>query len=503
MLLEYNGLALNLVRMDAYERVPVYHGPNYLYTRHKLTLTAVFNPATQQAVLAGDAAPAFGVGNTLGLPFIPAATNFGTLLAPVGPVAGGTTGLPPLGSSPTANTGRPAAYTASAIKHELMQPRGQLRFSVGGVLMLLAPLPGTACDATNGPTPLDCSVTAMTGTRTFRVRFSIQADINESLLRLSPTNFGYVLSHRWSMQHDLDSDFFVKRVIHGRLVFRADMVQRGPDANVGSGFNPDDFRRFFFHPIPTGWARRGVRVKALDDEVTVDYEVTDQQLPVGWSQANVTRVSAVHRVVLEKPSTEQTLANAALEAARIVALPQVPVAGDISHTALALGILTAKTIYDLLPVMQHSVLVEVWGNPNSLRSQLQTFAEQIATARIGVLVAAAGAFLGGARAETVHQALEKHVTYGVTYTTGPIGTLNLAGGAIFGNQFFPDNDDTGNLLQVNASPNGPPDDQRSRGTYLENCVAGALTGDAAQNQHATANPPSPNVRQANPQVHNF
>lgn len=503
MLLQYGPLSLNFLNVEEFERLPVYDGPNFLYEKITIGVVAVVNRATQSDSLIGDSVPRFNAaaggslvdGNGNALPFVPNPPNPNVLTGIVGPIVPSTAGLPALGSGPNPNAGRPAAYTSKALLHDLLQPRQRLVFSVGGVIVVLSPAPGFATDAHNGPTPLDASVLKQTGPTTWRVRFRVETCVNESVNRLSPANFGYVLSHRWSCEHRLDRDFFTTRHVTGQVKFRADMVNVGPDNNAGTGFTPDAFRSYLAMPVPAGFARRNLNVTVHEDLLTYSYSYDDVELPVGWSQFHVTEVKCAHSFTLERANLEKVVSNALLETARLTALPQVPVAGEASHLLPALGLLAAKTALDGLPVSTHSCVCEVWGDTFSIRNDLTDFAYNIIKGRINTLVAIAGLFVGGVKFEITHYPTEKHVLCAATFTTGPLATSALLVTGQFSTaNLFGATDDTGNLLKQGATPQGPVNDNGSRSGYLALALAGALQGDPAQNNHAASSPPDPPVR---------
>jgi hypothetical protein len=142
-----------------------------------------------------------------------------------------------------------------------MQPRQQLVYSLSGQPVLTSPLPGFPTDCTNGPKPFYFNVVDIKGPRTFIVDFGIETDQNECPLRNYPLQ-RYVLSHTWGMEHVLDQDFFTKRVINGKVVFRADAI------NAIGTVQPDDFRRLLLHQVPANTKRAKVHVHAHEDGYT-------------------------------------------------------------------------------------------------------------------------------------------------------------------------------------------------------------------------------------------
>jgi hypothetical protein len=125
-MIQYNGIALEIVKTLSYRREPVYSGFCYLYTRHTVKVQAVFAPgATSYDFSNGQRTLQAGV-NPPGIP-----------------VVGGLPVIPGIGM-PTKNQGavpdngqffgnvNVGNLTDRAIRHLLMQKRARLLYTAGG-----------------------------------------------------------------------------------------------------------------------------------------------------------------------------------------------------------------------------------------------------------------------------------------------------------------------------------------------------------------------------------
>ncbi|MEG7727158.1 hypothetical protein U2063_15335, partial [Listeria monocytogenes] len=74
------------------------------------------------------------------------------------------------------------------------------------------------CDVNNGPTPLYCNIVAVHGNGTMIVDWAVEAWFNECEIMQG------VLSNRWTMSHDIDTDFWTTRTTEGVAIFRADVL---------------------------------------------------------------------------------------------------------------------------------------------------------------------------------------------------------------------------------------------------------------------------------------
>ena len=480
--IRYGPCWLNVIKVNSYKRAAVYNGPDYLYTRHVISVRAVFNPAVQHEFLRGDKITYGRTDIGLTSPRIIRDPVVGPLESEFNPPSGGT--LRP---------DRPAAVTAEAIKHALLQPRLVLTWTIQGQQILHAPLPGYATDSTNGPKPIDCDVVELHSGKTWLVDYVIQADISECprfTQKPSP-----VLSNQWEMFHDLDQDFYTVRVIRGKVIFDAAVV-RGLVLAATDAIRPDDLRPLFLFPVPANMKRDKVRVHLEQDGVTLNYEVVDKETSLNISSAFVTRVEAVHTV-------QNTLPDLS------VGMPSIPglkvgvslgSLGSLQHQhALARGGLHIGTwglsklglpswITDVtssvfgagqlvsLALSTHKIAVRAWGTRDSSRRDLQDFCRDLIRTRITPVRVAVGFPVDY---KVAHDVAGTFVEVAAAYLAGPLlpGPSGTVSTSVLGGNVFPAANDTGNLLVKDSSRQTlrPPYDNVGRGTYLEALVAAALT----------------------------
>jgi len=125
--------------------------------------------------------------------------------------------------------------------------------------------PGTPTDADNGPKPIKCDVVQPTGeAATFGVHFVIET----ATVPTPAASERLVLSHRWSVTHTHDEDYYLTRITIGEVRFNAAILHAGAQ-------QPDWFRSQFFHPIPLGFRRNGPTVRMSDDGLSLQYEIHD------------------------------------------------------------------------------------------------------------------------------------------------------------------------------------------------------------------------------------
>jgi len=539
MLLQYGCVNLNLLNVLEYKREAVYEHANYVYTKYRLVVRAVYNPATQQD--SWGVSPTFNALNQTGVPYIPANPNAQGENNIAGPL------LPPLGrpnftlptGQPSIRAGVSSAVSDVALRHALMQPRQQLIFSVGGLVNIFSPMDGTQTDVMNGPTPIACNVAQLQGARTWVVDYAIETAINECPLYSG--NVPAVLSHVWEMHHELDADYFAKQTIRGRALFRADAIIR-------MGLNPDDYRTLIALGIPPGFKRERVHVHVGNPPNLIEYELVDRQLPLGWSMPGVTRLEATHSITTEKESTDTVALRAVKSIAKSLAIflnknaanqarlgaginPITQAAGeglaDVENAgALAIDIAEAgfEGAIGLLPINIHSLNIELWGDASTNRAALELFARQILAQRLldfrlfvggqlAPIMAAAGlgvpwqaavqglregiaagvfpkAFdpdnlavltaniMSGLKTTITHDLAQKHIRLEYHAISGPILSLyDPATPLALGNSvMFPGPDDTGELIVSGLGASGPPGDGKSYGLYIGECVAAALQG---------------------------
>jgi hypothetical protein len=398
--IQYGQVVLSQVKVQRYTQEAVYNSLDYLYTRHRLTVRATFNPATQHDGYAGEVVNWAGGARQADLA-VP-----GDRPPPLGALQ--TRFITPAGTPPRPD--RPGAYTVTAVRHQLLQPRYQLRWVMDGVPVLTSPLPGILTDSTNGPMPVSCDVVEERGSKTFLVDWTVQTDINECPRFVEHPVV--VLSHSWDMEDDVDQDYYTVRRVSGKTVLDAQVVRGRRRVDEEEPAYADYLRQYFFHPIPEGWKRQGIKVKLLGDGVTVLWSYEDREMPFTYvASANadgtskwpgVTRIEALH--VAEAGSLSGT---ALLKGAGSVGkgagggldtlIKLVESAGGFMKMGLGFGWGAIRGGMDvegkwypspshidwLSPIRQafstsnHTFIVRVWGNKDSDRTILEEVAREV------------------------------------------------------------------------------------------------------------------------------
>ena len=467
------GIALQVCRfLKGCERTPVFDGPQYLYTRWRINCRSLYNPQ----------ATSYDFPAVADVPGSPG--PFVTAVVP--------------------------AQTDQSIRHRLMIPRGQLTLGVGKLAWLVSPQQGCTVDSANGPTPLGCTVVRGPGGRSFVVDYSIETKVRECNLEKSfyPSIF---LSHRWEMSHTLDEDFFTTRIIKGHVIFdtaRLNQLFNPPPADPR--IVPDQYRGAFFHPVPPNCQRRIPFVKQDPDGTSVAYVILDEEqqmnLGIRCTNVGVTRIEAMHEAAKMTAGgakfigsvirTAGAMAGGAMEG-KAGAAAAGAAAGGVGALAGSLVAGLQSIIQEggsLLPMETHAITVRVHGNGQATKSQLLNIAQAICRVRTDRLKlmeaevfsydAAIGWDLKNRIVTTKAQVIRTPLVEG--FLLGDVSGLwptmpredvvvNQGGGA-----YIASRDGTTNAL--------PPGDQRSRGTFLENIVAQALTS-PCEMQPAPTGPP--------------
>lgn len=375
-----NGAQMTLdpVQQLGYEQVPVWDGPTYLYTIHRLHFRGTYNPATFSWDLG---------------------TGPGGTLAPF-PVAGR---LPP-----TSN---------NATRHFLMQSRGTFVYTIGGIVPVLggpvvggiealrAPTnvlgsnvnpngttnggatPTTSAyqtDADNGPRPLHCHVVEVKGTKTFLVDWAIECYVNECYLFKTSQSLSALLSQRWTYEEDLDQDFFATRTIKGHAIFRSDRL-------LALSAVPDDYRAWLVHPVLPNFRRTVQQMIPSEDGTRIDYVLVDRESAFNFVPSvvstGVTRIEATYSHGYSRNTgTEETAFRAGFLALELAVLPLLPSANDPfigARAALRTLPRAVDVLIDTVPRFNQEMDVRVWGNRTATRQALYNTAVNIFLSKIG------------------------------------------------------------------------------------------------------------------------
>lgn len=316
MPLSYRGISMDIVhaRQIAREAVFSEDRTTYLYTRWAFDVDCVWNP--------GDVAW----------------------------VAGG----PAAGTSPT--------ITDAAVRHLLMQPRGELIFTVGtggaAETLLRCPAPPATIDLENGPRVEACTVQAIHGSKTFAISLRITCAINECP---SQGETVVLLSHRWRRYASIDQDYYTTITTEGEAVFRADELVR-------LGRFPAEYRADLLHNVPTNFKRQTQDVMPSEDGTRLRYRTVDRELPYSLgSTSPATRVEAYVTIGHGAPSMISALLDEALDApttlASVFSTELFTLAPTMARRAAAL-------IRRTTPKYNQHILIRLWGDKQSSRLRL-------------------------------------------------------------------------------------------------------------------------------------
>ena len=159
-----------------------------------------------------------------------------------------------------------------AIRKALEQPRATLTVWTGGK-QLLKCYPCTQQymrnpdrDVNQGPHPISLQITKISGGKVFRILYSIDC----AKVECPNSNGMYVpdvVSNRWSLSEELDENFFVTKVIRGRLRLSQNVT-----------IDPMMYRSMVFPPLETGFRRVRCAMLVEPNGLEAAYEVIDRQV---------------------------------------------------------------------------------------------------------------------------------------------------------------------------------------------------------------------------------
>ncbi len=447
--LQYNGIALQVCKVLKCDRHFIYDGPTYLYTKWILSLRCLYNPFATSYDIAGVGGNVF-------------------------------------------STPRVAAMTDATIKHRLGVPRKQLIVGSGGIAFLVSPQAGFTVDSANGPQPLACNVVKIAGTKSFLVDYAIQTSLRDCSLE-TLTYPSIFLSHRWSMEHELDDDFFTTRTIRGHVIFDAARMQQVPVV-------ADQYRGALFHPIPPNCQRHIPLVRQHEDGNSVEYIVKDVEQAVNLGSAalfeNVTRIEATHEAEVSGPGLAQVGGQAIRTGVNIVRRGIESAFLGKGATAIAVGAVggaiegIVDAVGNLIPIETHTIGVRVSGNGDSSKRGLVKVGQQIIADRVNKMaIVMPGITLYSWGSRIVIELHKRAVEVKQTIRFVPFVTTNVSVIAIVAGvspvqyPVIPTNGTVPNyLIPGNNGTNAlPPGDGISRGTLLEVLTAQALS-DPCSNQ---------------------
>lgn len=461
-ILVYNGIHLDLLKLHTWHREAIYNGNQYLYTRHILSVTAALNPNLSSYSRSGTT-PKPEITKKGAAPQRVDLKKFNhdlknqSIATP-----------PPLGAivgPPRLDRGNvPASITDDSIRHALLQPRCQLLFDIHNYPILYSPWAGYVTDATGGPLPLRCDVIEMKSSKTFIIQYTIQTDINECHLFKEDDSVS-LISHTWTMSHEVDADCLCVRTIEGRLVFSRDVIEDADDV-------PDAYRPEYFHALLTNFKREKLLAKLQPDGCTLDYVIVDRERQLNININGCTRLEGFHTVKttwqgaagMWKVGKEETLNILRKVGGIFRTAGESDIAGPlaaIGETPIAIAELTISLLGSVaesfIPQIMHSFVFRLWGNRDTTRENLTLAALGLLYTRlnsdiqipplVGILAGPVGPLFGtpwspllaGFEMEITHDLANKMVELKCITLGSPYSIL-LSGPAAI--KLFSGNDDT-------------------------------------------------------------
>ncbi len=393
------------------------------------------------------------------------------------------------GSPPNSQAGRFPAETDAAIRHWLETPRRTLTIlamAANGQMATVLQCPSSAAaqgDATVGPLIKVNSVSRILGERTWLVGLSFECCINESPDAL------LVTSNRWTQSVGVNFQHLATRTTEGVVRVRGDKLR--------ATTNPVDTLRsqFLAFSIPVGFKRTAIQVSAHADGVSASYMVRDEEQAYNLpANCPAVRLEVMDGGWVRQGSWGRAFVNAmGAVARRDTWLGVSPADGRFFSQNLIANLIGE------LPKRTKTVLVRAWGNRSTSRVKLVDLGLAVALARIG-----GAAVIDTTTTELlVTQDTANFVTVSLTkqwdwatglHPGGPATPFQIAtrlfldgtgviggpGDTDFRNSVMCSPDTTtsiaGGTQTVAPTVNPPfPNDGGTRGTWLGNVVAQALT----------------------------
>jgi hypothetical protein len=185
---------------------------------------------------------------------------------------------------PAPQTSGANAY--SAVRSLLMEPRGELTYTlganaqgVGTTVLRSVPYTGnnarltTFGDVKNGPQPRNVSITHIVGSDTLEIEYTIDTWLVECRDGTTaapandiPNNNTGVLSNRWSCSDSIDQNMRTTRTISGLL--------RTANGHV----NPNALRNYVVPRLQLGFRRDSMNFRVTPDALSLEYNIVDKEV---------------------------------------------------------------------------------------------------------------------------------------------------------------------------------------------------------------------------------
>ena len=329
-----------------------------------------------------------------------------------------------MGGDPGDNSGRiiPSGPTVSgmevwdSLRELLMTPRKPFVYNAGttgpGAIQLanfgVAPGQASLPDIELGPKPLACNAIQFNGGGSVLVEYTIQWTVPNPCPGRDIETKQAVLSHAWAAEDDIDPDFFISRTYTGRVRFNPNLVGAASRAGAAA-FTPDSFKRFLLPPLAPGMFRVKVWTKQSEDGITYDYRIDDKQPRALVNSAEITRMTAEHRIRTTTPSPLDVLGGQRKLAMGIAG-------GFAAAVTATLG--TSQTV---------GAVAAGVANPHNLATALKTGIEG-AQMTLGAITSSIGAHFDIAESQYMGIPITTHTLNVTAYgrPTTPYATLTQA-----------------------------------------------------------------------------
>lgn len=367
--MRYGPIRLNIVRLLEYKKEPVYSDrdkTHYMYTRHTFAVGATVFPDTDI--------------DYTQIPEQVLATLSGCYTSELSEAES-------LTKPKTVNTQQSVVRIETLIRHFLMQPRQKFKYIVGDDIMLEVPTIDAITDCANGPKPVSLNIKKVNGLQSMYVEYVISTDLNESIRYGAPEY--PILSNHYSMEHEINQDYYTTRKVSGIAHFRADLLYR-------DGLSPDDFREWLNIPSPKGFKRDVVRCRVHPDALKMEYSFVDRemhhhldtrnpkdkkQVTVGGKKVDTPDMRNITRLEVRQSLSMQheSLANVVGKAGR-AGISSLTAKGGEKLGKLGEGVFALTAM--MFPMKVENLHIVIYGNNLSEKHEMEYLALYIIEKRL-------------------------------------------------------------------------------------------------------------------------
>lgn len=328
--ISYREAEFNVIQTVSWERTRIRdEANNYLYTHHDFTVDVNYHP-----VLAAYTRPG------------------------------------KFNAAPVATPGASPGATDLALLTRLLQPRGLLRVTAGGTVVLETPafIAGDAgkrydCDVRGGPSVEMVGVPLQVGYKHWVVRLHFIADVRDYPEKYDDKNA--VISNLWTSEETIDYQRRSVRRFAGRAILRADIMRNGR-------VNANSFRDLFLFACPNHYQRQVVHVQMSEDgtELHWMFEDTMRGYDLGLGSP-IVDIECYRTGTVARGSPAKLIVDLARNATRAGSLPGV-----------ATSVLF--TLLDNLPRSYRHVRCDLTGDRNGNLGVLSSIALGVCTTHLGL-----------------------------------------------------------------------------------------------------------------------